>query len=263
MFRNVFLKSLRDQYRGLIGWTIGVALLVLVMALIWPSVRDMPDIEKLLANYPEAMRELFNIEAMTTGPGYLNAELFSIMLPAIFLVFGIGRGARLVAGEEQAGTLETLLSTPVPRMRVLLEKAAALAVSIAALGAALFVSTAASAAVVGMEVPLGEAAVGSLAMVLLGLVHGWLALMVGAATGRRTFSIAVAGAVAVAGYVLYIIGALVDSVEPWRGASPFQQALEGGPIGGGLVAGFGWMALVAVIVLVAGLPLFHRRDVPA
>ncbi|MGH2655527.1 MAG: ABC transporter permease [Actinomycetota bacterium] len=263
MFRNVFLKSLRDQYRGLIGWTIGVMVLVLVMALIWPSVRDMPDIDRLLANYPEAMRELFNVEAITTGPGFMNAELFSIILPAMFLVFAIGRGARLLAGEEQAGTLEVLLTTPVPRAQVLLEKAAALAVSVAVLGLALFASTVASAALVGMDVPPGEAAVGSLAMVLLGLEHGWLAFATGAATGRRVLSIGVAGTVAVVGYVLYVVGALVEAMEPWRSVSPFQHALKGGPIGGGVGAGFGWMAVVAIVVLLACLPVFHRRDVPA
>lgn len=263
MFGSVFLKTLRDQYRGLIGWAIGVTALVVVMALIWPSLREIPDLEGLLANYPEVLRELFDVEAITTGPGFLNAELFSIILPAMFLVFAIGRGARLVAGEEQAGTLEVLLTTPVPRIRILLEKAAALAVSVVVLGAVLTVSMTASAAIFGMDVPLGESAVASLAMVLLGLEHGWLALAVGAATGRRALSIAVAGAVAVAGYVLFVVGALVDSVEPWRGVSPFQQALEGGPIGGGLVIGFVWMALAAVVVLAAGVPAFHRRDVPA
>jgi ABC-2 type transport system permease protein len=256
------MKTLRDQYRGLIGWGIGVVALVVLMVLLWPSVRDMPGIEQLLENYPEAMRELFNVEAITTGAGFLNAELFSIILPAMFIVFAIGRGARLVAGEEQAGTLEVLLATPLPRVRVLLEKAAALAVSIAALGAVLLAATAGSASLVGMDIPTGDLALASLSMVLLGLEHGFLALAVGAATGRRGLSIGVAGAVAVTGYVVFVMGALVEAMEPWRSASPFQHALEGGPIGGGLGAGFGWMGLAALVLLVAGLPVFHRRDVP-
>ena len=101
MFRNVFVKSLRDQFRGLIGWGIGSTLLVIVEVALWPSVRDIPDVEEFLSNYPEAMRDLFNIEAITTGAGFLNVELFSIILPAVFLIFAIGRGARLVAGELQ------------------------------------------------------------------------------------------------------------------------------------------------------------------
>ena len=40
---------------------------------------------------------------MTSGLGFLNAELFSLMLPVLFLIYAIARGARLVAGEEEAG----------------------------------------------------------------------------------------------------------------------------------------------------------------
>jgi ABC-2 type transport system permease protein len=263
MFRNVFVKSLRDQRRGLIGWSIGLALLVILETALWPSVRAMPELEKLLANYPEAMRKLFNVEAMTTGAGFLNVELYSMLLPALFLVFAIGRGARLIAGEERTGTLEVLLTTPVPRLRVLLEKAAALAVSVAALGVVLFATTAVSGLLAGMEIPLAHLAAAAAAMVLLGIEHGWLALAVGAATGRRGLAIGIPGSIAVAGYVLYVMATLVEAVEPFGAASPFHQALEGGPIGAGFPAAYGWMALGAVLVLIASLPVFARRDVAA
>lgn len=261
MFGNVFLKTLRDQYRGVLGWSIGTVVLVILIVALWPSVRDIPDLETFLSNYPEALRKLFDIDTIATGAGFLNAELFSILLPAMFLVFAIGRGARLVAGEEQTGTLEVLLTTPVPRGRVLLEKAAALAVAVLVLGAVLFGVTAVSQSLGGMGIPIGHLAGASAAMVLLGIEHGWLALAVGAATGRRGMSIAVAGTVAAAGYVLYVMGAFVDTLEPWQVVSPFYQSLEGGPIGTGLPARYGWMAVGAIAVLAASLPIFDRRDV--
>lgn len=264
MLTSVFLKTLRDLRRSTIGWAIGLAVLVAVMASIWPSMRDMPDLEDFLANYPEAMRELFNIEAITTGAGYLNAELFSILLPALFIVHGIGRGARLVAGEEEAGTLEALVVTPVTRLRLLLEKAAALGVAVVALGVALFLATWASGVAFDMQLPVGDIAVGSLAMVLLGLEHGWLALAVGAASGRRGLALGVASTVAVAGYVLYVLGLFVEAMEPWQPLSPFHQALDAGPLGGGGVpVVFAWMALAAVVFVGAAVPLFDRRDIAA
>ena len=58
MFRSVFRKTLYDQRRAFLGWSVGVALLVGLMAAIWPSVRDMPNLDEFVANYPEAMREL-------------------------------------------------------------------------------------------------------------------------------------------------------------------------------------------------------------
>ncbi len=55
-------------------------------------------------------------------PGYLDAELFSFMLPLFVLVLAIGSGARAFAGEEDAGRLELVLSYPVRRSRAVLAK---------------------------------------------------------------------------------------------------------------------------------------------
>lgn len=261
MLANVFVKTLRDLRRGLIAWSIGLILLVAVIAAVWPSFRDLPELNEFLDAYPEVMKELFNIEAITSGVGFMNAELYSLMFPALFLIFAIGRGARMVAGEEEDGTLEVLLATPVTRVRVLVDKAAALAVAVTILGIAVWAATAAASPVAGMDIGVGSAATASLAMVLLGLEHGWLALAVGAATGRRGLAIGVASVFAVAGYVLYVLGALVESFEPWRPLSPFHQALEGGPLGAGLPLAYLWMGLVGLAFVAAALFAFDRRDV--
>jgi hypothetical protein len=89
MFGNVFLKTMRDQRRTLLGWGVGIVLLVGIEVALWPSIRDMPDLENFLANYPEAMKELVNLDAMTTPSGFMNAELFTLVLP-IRVPFGCG-----------------------------------------------------------------------------------------------------------------------------------------------------------------------------
>lgn len=261
MFGNIFLKTLHDQRRAIVGWSVGILLLVSIMGAVWPSVRDMPDLEEFLESYPEAFRELFNLEDFATGTGYMNAELFSLMLPVLFIIFAIGRGARLIAGEEEDGTLEVLLVTPVSPTRLVLHKAAALAVAVVTLGVALLASTLLWSAIVGMGIGVGDALTGALSMVLLGIEFGWLALAVGAISGRRATAIGVAGAIAVAAYVLYAVGQLIDAVEPWQPLSPFYQALNGGPLGAGLPATYGWLILGAVVVLATALPTFDRRDI--
>ena len=69
-----------------------------------------------------------------------------------------------------------------------------------------------------MGVGAAELAGAVLSIALLGVEFGWLALAVGAATGRRGYAIAVASAAAVAAYVLFVAGQLVDAVEPWQAA---------------------------------------------
>lgn len=261
MLRNVFLKSLRDQRRALLGWSIGILLLVVLEAALWPSIKKMPALDELLAGYPEAMRKLFNLEDFASGRGFMNAELFSALLPILFIAFAIGRGARSIAGEEEAGTLEVLLVTRVSAVRLVLAQAAALAVATAALGTVLYGSLLGSSAVFGMGIGAGELAGATLAMVLLGIEFGWLALALGAATGRRGLAIAGAATAAVAAYVLYVAGEFVEAVQPWQPASPFHQALTGGPLGAGMPLAYAWMALAGAVVVAVALPVFDRRDI--
>ncbi len=263
MLRSVFLKTLRDQRHGLVGWSIGIVLLVVTESLIWPSFSDMPDVEQLFAQYPEPMKKIFDIEAMTSGLGFLNVELFSLMLPALFLIYAIARGARLVAGEEEAGTLDVLLVTPQSSARVVLEKALALVTCIAVLGVGLFAVTMICSVTIGMGIGVVDTLAGTLAMVLLGAEFGLLAVAVGAATGRRSLAVGVPGALAVAAYVLYVAGLLLTEVDPWQRLSPFHQAVVSGPLGGGFPPSFLWLVLGSVVVTLAALPLLDRRDIAA
>ncbi len=261
MLRNMFLKSLRDQRRALLGWSTGILLLVVLEAALWPSIRQMPALDELLAGYPEAMRKLFKLEDFASGTGFMNAELFSALLPILFITFGIGRGARAIAGEEEAGTLEVLLVTRVSAVRLVLQQAAALAVATSVLGIVLYGSVLGSSAVFGMGIGAGDLAGATLAMVLLGTEFGWFALALGAATGRRAVAISTAATAAVAAYVLYVAGEFVVAVQPWQPVSPFHQALDGGPLGAGLPSAYAWMALAGAVVVAAVLPLFDRRDI--
>ncbi|MBP8957851.1 MAG: hypothetical protein WBB09_02630, partial [Candidatus Microthrix parvicella] len=89
--RAVFVKTLTDQRRGLIGWGTGVGGTVLLMSAMWPSFSDI-DFDALLDQYPKGLMEVFNVADMSTPIGFLNAEVFSLMLPIMFVVYAIGRG---------------------------------------------------------------------------------------------------------------------------------------------------------------------------
>jgi ABC-2 type transport system permease protein len=261
MVAIVVTKTMRDQRRSLIGWSIGVAALVLVEGALWPSIRDMPNLDEFLSSYPDALKEAFNLGAMTTGTGFLNAELYTLVLPILFLVFGISRGAKLVAGEEEAGTLEVVLVTPVSTTRLLLEKAAGLLLGLCVLGAVAGGSTLLASALFSMGISPSSVAAGALSMVLLGVEYGFLALAVGAATGRRSVAAGVASVAAVGAYVLYVGGLMVDSLSGWLPWSPFHQALADGPLASGLPARFVLRVLGAVGVVAVATPVFARRDI--
>ncbi|HSJ47102.1 MAG TPA: hypothetical protein VK923_20715, partial [Euzebyales bacterium] len=56
---TVYTKSLYDQRRGLLGWSIGIAATTALFILIYPMMLGMEDIEVFLEQYPKAFGELF------------------------------------------------------------------------------------------------------------------------------------------------------------------------------------------------------------
>ena len=177
----------------------------------------------------------------------------------LFLVYAVGWGARGVAGEEEAGTLDLVLAHPVSRSRLVLEKLGALTLQLAILGGVLLVTVVVSAKAVSMDISSGRIAGAVLAVSLLGLLYGTLALAVGAATGKRATAIGVAAALAVAAYFLDGLGQVVDALEPWRRLSPFDWV--GDPLREGLGARVIALAVGALLLAAAAVPLFNRRDV--
>ena len=128
------------------------------------------------------------------------------MLPLLIIGFAIAQGSGAIAGEEERGTLDILLSNPTTRLQVLLQKFAAMVTGILILGLVLWASVLIGAAIVDMDLSIVRAAEATLSGMFLGTAFGTLALALGSATGKRGLSTAAAGAVAV---TAYFINALV------------------------------------------------------
>lgn len=265
MLRDVFLKSLRDVRRAFLWWSIGLVGYVALIVAVWPTVRDNPALATLHETLPEELRAFISFGGefdYSTPTGYLGGELFSLMVPLLLLVAAIGAGARALAGEEEAGTLELLLSCPVSRERLVLEKLAALVVEVACLGAVLLLSLWAGARAVGMEISLGHLAAATASAVLLALLYGTLALLLGAATGRRGLTTAVVAAAAVAAYLVSSLAPLVAALEDVRVVSPFYHYAASDPLRHGLAPGHSLLLLAATALAAVLAPLaLERRDV--
>jgi ABC-2 type transport system permease protein len=264
MLRNTFLKTLRDRRRSLLWWALGLIAVTAITVGFWPTIEESgEELNRLVEDLPPALRNLAGGDIDLTSPeGYLNGRVFSFLGPILFLVFGIASGARTVAGEEQAGTLELVLARPVPRWRIVAEKFAALSVATIALGAVLWASLAVGAVPVGLDIGAGALAGATLMVVLLGLVFGALALLVGSATGRRGLALGITTAVAVATYLIDLYAPISEAVEPFRGLSPFHYYDAALPLRNGVEPAHA-VFLGVVTVFLAGFSLvaFERRDV--
>jgi len=265
MLRSVALKSLRDIRRGFVWWSVGLIGFVALIVSVWPTVHSNPSLNKLSQDYPEALQSFLAFGGAvdySSAAGYLGIELFSLMVPLLLLVAAIGTGAGAIAGEEERGTLELLLANPVSRTKVVLEKTVALVAEITGLGVVLWLALWIGALLANMDISAGHLAAATLSAVLLALAYGAIAILLGAATGRRSVAIGLTAAAAVAAYLVNGLAPLVDALDVLQKLSPFYHYAAGDPLRDGV--SFTHMAvLVAIAAVATALApwFFKRRDV--
>jgi ABC-2 type transport system permease protein len=98
--------------------------------------------------------------------------------------------------------------------------------------------------------------------VLLGIVHGSLALALGGHTGRTGLAIGVSAAAGIAGYFLHTLAPLIDWLEPFRILSPFYYYIGHSPMLRGLNPEYAVvLALMSLALVGIAAVAFQRRDV--
>ena len=263
MLSSIFLKTLRDRRRSLLFWGVCFVLLAVMVVSLYPMIESYSAIEDYMELLPEELLAFFTggINDFTSPEGYLHSELFFLIFPLLVMVFAISFGSSAVAGEEEQGTLDLLLSNPLPRWRMVLEKFAAMVFSIVLLVLVSWAALAISSHVVGMGLSLGRLAAICFSAVLLGVTFGAVALAVGCARGRRGLSMSIAGAFVGYSYLLNAMAPLIDWLEPFQVLSPFYFYIGAEPLTNGLNVTHAavLVGLTAVFIAVA-IATFRKRD---
>jgi ABC-2 type transport system permease protein len=262
MLHNLFLKTLWDQRRNMLWWAIGLITLALYTAGLYPSIAT-PQFTEYMKQLPVALTALFGESfSLATAEGYLNAYFFDMMGPIVFIIYAIGAGSGAIAGEEERGTLDILLSTPMRRWAIVLQKFAAMVAGTLILGCFLWIGLAITAQIANLDVNYVRMAEACLSSVLLGVVFGTLALAVGCIRGSRGVSVGVSAAVTLAAYVVKTYAPLVEAMKPYEKLSPFYYANAAKPLTNGLNLEHAALLIsLSIILLAVSLVAFQRRDV--
>ena len=264
MLDSVFEKTVWEVRRSIWWWIGGIGILAGFMVAYYPALGDMSEFADLLESYPEAMLALFGIDPQEflTAAGFIHSELYSAMLPVIFLIYTIMRGSAATAGEEHDGTMDLTLSMPVTRGRIVIDKSLALVVTTASLGLSLVVVLLVGNVIVDMELSVVGIVAINVGLVLLALLFGAMAMAIGAWTGRKVIAAGVATGVAVAAFFFNGLAALISAFEVPQQLSPFHWFLDSKP----LVNGVDWegLALLAgttVVFFALAVWAFNHRDI--
>ncbi len=247
------VADLYTQRVGLFAWVAGLALLALFMTSIAGQVGEFLARTPRMAHYVAAMGGAAQITRTVIGSIAYSMTLALLAAYALTLV------ARWAA-DDQEGRLELVLSQPVPRRRVVVERVAVLAAGSGLIVLAVSAAVAVVAPTQGVVLSAGDLLAAGAPLLLFALLFGTVGATLSARFPR--LAVGVLGGYIGASYLLYQFGPLLGWPVWALDLSVFKlygNPLVSGSDGSGLVA----VAAVAVAGFAAALLLMERREVGA
>ena len=256
---GILTKTLSDHQGLLIATGAIMFYMGLLMGPLWGFIPE--DFKDFVDQFPDALLAMVGGANMSTAPGFYQAEIFAITGPVAVILLTVAIGARALAGEEEKRTMGLLLANPIPRSTIIKEKAGAMVIYTFAFGLIAFLGVWVGDLIGGVGLGFSQIAGTTVLLSLLGLVYGGVALVVTAATGRRTLGVYAAAGLALVAYFMASFLPVSEQFADWARLSPFHYYLGSDPLVNGMSWGHGGVLAGLSLGLIAlSIPLFQRRD---
>lgn len=215
MFKTVTTKTLYDKRWAILAWGIGFAATILFIVVLFPSFKD-PQITQAFEKLPKELQSISGSFDINTIDKYLDAQVFFNNATFILIILGISMGVSLLASEEDKGTLETVLATPITRTRLYFEKLLSLILISVAVVVTGIIGTALGLLIIGEWVSIVRLGQTTLMLLIFTLLYGTFAFGIGAATGSKRLAITIPTVVTVGMYILYTFSFAVKQLKGWE-----------------------------------------------
>lgn len=256
----VFRRSIRESWRSLLGWTLGVAAVLFLYLPLYPSIGASDQMTQLIDSLPDQLVDALGYNQIASGAGYTEATFYGLIGFLLMAIAAVLWGSSLAAAEE-SGRAELDLAHGIGRSQYALETALSVAVRLLWLG--VFAGLAVWALNDPAELDLDPVRIigASAALVGLAFLSAAAALLAGAATGRRIWATVVGAGISVLGYILQALAKQSDDLEWLNAVSPYawvyrQSPLAEGVDPGGLALTWG----VALLLAAASALALRARD---
>ena len=262
LFRNIYLKTLRDYRIAILGWGIGIGLLIYVVLASFPSLVTTPEARASLVSLGPSFAWIAEPIKIDTPGGYATFKYgFTVLVMALWPLMA---SSRMLRGEEERGSMDVLLSMPRGRGRVALEKLAAIWTALLGMGLLIGLLTYAGGMRVNADFSLGDALLSGLNLALICGVFGSLALLISQFTQERGTAAGLTGGLLLIFIVLDMVHRVIPNTEWISRLSPIYYYNLNKPLvpGYGINAG-ALLVLLALSIILSGVAiwLFVRRDI--
>ncbi len=210
MQHSIFSVSLTSKWKSTLIWSISMTLLALMFAALYESFAG--EIEDVAEIAPAAMEAIWggNLDYVDTPAGWLGLELYGIFLPLVLAIIGVSSGAAAIGSEEDSGTLELLLASPVGRTRIVVEKSLSVSAQLAIVGMSVWFGVALGTLLFPFEVSLTHVLAATLMGWLFGTTTSYFAMCVQSITGKKGVAIGFGAGLVASSYIANILSQLIN-----------------------------------------------------
>lgn len=259
--REIVVRGLRTVRRSAVWWTFGLVTFIVINLAFWPSLEDS---EALTAfGDMEAFLEAFGAQNIATPAGYVDGQVYALLVPLLLSAMSITVVSGLTAGDEAAGRLELVHALPIGRRSVWLGRWATSMLMLLGVAIVSGAVTVASLPVFSLTEVGADRIVGAtIGCTLLAAFHGSVAYAAAGVGASRGLSAGLGIFVLVAGYIVSFVLPIADSLAGAQEWSPWYWALGDQPVTNGVdIGGLLVVAAITAVLVAIGTAAVERRDI--
>ncbi len=260
-FRSIYLKTLREFRVPILGWGLGWGLLIAAIFSAVPSLVSTPEARAALIALGPSFAWFAEPIKIDTPGGYATWKYGLTVL--VIALWPILSESRFLRGEEERGSIDVLVSVPRSRVRVAIEKVAAMWTALVLMAVIVGLVGLAGAAKTASDVTIASTLGYALNLALIAAFFGALSLLVSQFTQERRTAAGVTSALLLVFAVMDMVHRVAPSAAWISRLSPVYYYNLSKP----LIPGYGIDATGVVVLFVLTLALtasavwlFARRD---
>jgi ABC-2 type transport system permease protein len=267
---TVFIEEIKRSWLGAVSWGIGMGSLMLFLTAIMQNNEVLDQYSAILSALPEGMLRAFGVSdvaLLTTAEGFIAFAGFTYG-SLILSTYGVMSGLGITANDEDDGSLNVLLSMPLPRWQIILEKYLAYALLLLVIVLMMFGGIALGSNVFNVPLSLNMMLMGCLNLMPLSLSIMAMTALIASLFSQKVVVTSMAAAVVVVSYFINVLmGSLDTEAVP---AALFIQKLsvfsyvdsEGLVLSGGLnFINIGLLLGLSLVLVIISIFAFERRDI--
>jgi len=262
MFNYIFSIHIISKWKNILIWSVSMFLLALIFTGLYDSFKG--EITDMLGNAPKLMEAMIGpvSEDSITPEIWLGIELYGLLFPILLAVIAVSAGASAIGTEEESGTIELILASPISRGRVVLEKSLGIMIQLGIVSGFLWVGIAIGSLLFPFDVSLTNVLSATAMGWIFGTTVAYITMSIQSLKGRKGLALGVGSGFVGLSYVMMVISGLLNGLNSLKYTSLFNYYDGRSVLINGLnETSFAVMLVLSGLFLLVSLYGFYNRDV--